>query len=141
MRLEALTLWCEFVLTAANPLRRSCVSKGSRCGAVRPELGEPSAEIVRVEALSLWRCANLSRPRRTLCGDCVCRSALAVAPCELVSALYPRVTNGKHARSSVLCVYAKRKAAHLLSTAPTHAKAYARPLRRALRIVPTHAKL
>ena len=38
-----------------NPLRRSCVSKRARCGAVRIllSLGEPSAEIVRVEALSL----------------------------------------------------------------------------------------
>ena len=53
---------CEFVLSAANPLRRSCVSKRSRCGAVRIclERGEPSAEIVRVEALSLRRRANLS---------------------------------------------------------------------------------
>ena len=52
---------CEFVLTAANRLRRSCVSKRSRPGAVRIclQLGEPSAEIVRVETLSLWRGANL----------------------------------------------------------------------------------
>ena len=44
-----------------NPLRRSCVSKRSRCGAVPLllSLGEPSAEIVRVEALSLWRRAIL----------------------------------------------------------------------------------
>ena len=44
-----------------NPLGRSCVSKRSRCGAVRIllSLGEPSAEIVRVEALSLWRRAIL----------------------------------------------------------------------------------
>ena len=40
-----------------NPLRRSCVSKRSRCGAVRIllSLGEPSAEIVRDRAiLLLW---------------------------------------------------------------------------------------
>ena len=44
------------------PLRRSCVSKRSRRGPVRICLdrGEPSAEIVRVEALSLRRRANLS---------------------------------------------------------------------------------
>ena len=50
---------CEFVLTAAK-----CVSKRSRCGAVRicHERGEPSA------------------------GDCACRRALAVAPCEVVLA-------------------------------------------------------
>ena len=44
-----------------DPLRRSCVSKRSRCGAVRIllSLGEPSAEIVRVEVLSLWRRAIL----------------------------------------------------------------------------------
>ena len=38
---------------------------------------------MRVEALSLWRRANFLRRRRTLCGDRACRSALAVAPCEL----------------------------------------------------------
>ena len=39
-----------------------CVSKRSRCGSVRIclGLGQPSAEIVRVEALSLRRRANLS---------------------------------------------------------------------------------
>ena len=65
------------------------MSKRSRCGAVRIclERGEPSAEIVRVEALSLWRRANLSWSRRTLCGDPACRSALAVAPCEFVLTL------------------------------------------------------
>ena len=38
------------------------MSKRSRCGAVRIclEPDEPSAGIVRVEALSLWRRANLS---------------------------------------------------------------------------------
>ena len=50
-------------------------------------LGEPSAEIVRVEALSLWRRANLSRARRALCGDRACRSAVAVAPCKVQRAL------------------------------------------------------
>ena len=77
---------CEFVLSAANPLRRSCVSKRSRCGAARIclDLGEPSAEILRVEALSLWRRANLSWSRRALCGDRECRIALAVAPCASV---------------------------------------------------------
>ena len=71
---------CEFGLSSANPLRRSCASKRSIC----LELGEPSAEIVCVEALSLWRRASLARARRTLCGDRACRSALAVAPCECV---------------------------------------------------------
>ena len=41
-----------------NPLRRSCVSSGAV--RIRFSLGEPSAEIVRVEALSLWRRAILS---------------------------------------------------------------------------------
>ena len=47
----------RFLACARDPLRGSCVSKRSRCGAVRIclSLGEPSAEIVRVEALSLWR--------------------------------------------------------------------------------------
>ena len=67
-----------------NPLRGSCVSERSRCGAVRIfyVAREPSAEIVRVESLSLWRRANFKARRGTLCGDCACRIALAVAPCE-----------------------------------------------------------
>ena len=83
---RSVSLICKRCKTKVNPLRRSCVSKRSRCGAVRTclELGEPSAEIVRVEALSLWRRANVSCARRTLCEDCACRSALAVAPCECV---------------------------------------------------------
>ena len=68
----------QIVLSSANP--RAC----RNCGVVRIclELGEPSAEIVRVEAFSLWRRANLSWSRRTLCGDRACQSALSVAPCE-----------------------------------------------------------
>ena len=48
----------------------------------------PSAEIVRVEALSLWRCANSSWSRRTISGDRACRSALAVAPCSSRNGLW-----------------------------------------------------
>ena len=57
----------------------------SRCGAVRIfyVANEPSAGIVRVGSLSLWRRANFLRGRRTLCGDRACRSALAVAPANL----------------------------------------------------------
>ena len=78
---------CELVLSSANSLRRLCASKRSRCGAVQMclELGEPSAEIVRVEALSLWRRANLSCSRGTLCVDPAYRNALAVVPCEFRS--------------------------------------------------------
>ena len=49
----------EFALTP-NPLRKSSASKRSRCGAERIclDLSEPSAEIVCVEELSLWRRAN-----------------------------------------------------------------------------------
>ena len=45
---------CKFALASASSLRRSCASE--RSGAARGcvELGEPSAEIVRVEAL--WLC-------------------------------------------------------------------------------------
>ena len=94
-----------------NPLRGSCMSERSRCGAVRignfadePFAGivcveslslwrraslqlrrQPSAEIVRVESLSLWRRAKLQLRPRTLCGDCACRVALAVAPCEFAT--------------------------------------------------------
>ena len=42
----------------------------------------PSADFVRVETLSFWHRANFQLHRRTLCGFRVCRSALAVAPCE-----------------------------------------------------------
>ena len=59
----------RFLLAARDPLRRSCASKRSRCGAVRIclSLGEPSAEIVRVEALSLWRCSE--HLRRATCAE------------------------------------------------------------------------
>ena len=50
------TLWrrASASLSAANPPRESCLSKRSRSGAVRVRLerGDPSAEIVGVEALS-----------------------------------------------------------------------------------------
>ena len=67
---------------ARDPLRRSCASKRSRCGAVRIclSLGEPSAEIVRVEALSLWRRAIFLLARETAFGSClvVCAPAFAI---------------------------------------------------------------
>ena len=61
-----------------NPLRGSCVSERSRCGAVRifHVADEPSAEIMRVGSLLLWRRANFLRRRRTLYGDRACRIAL-----------------------------------------------------------------
>ena len=75
---------CEFSTSPTNIVRGSCVSERSRCGAVRISklADEPSAGIVRIGALSLWRRANLHAGRRTLCGDRACRSTLAVAPCE-----------------------------------------------------------
>ena len=56
------------------------MSERSRCGAVQifDVASEPFAEIARVESLLLWRRAR----RRTFCGDCARRIALAVAPCE-----------------------------------------------------------
>ena len=61
-------LFCDFCGARAHPLRGSCASKRSRCGAVRIclSLGEPSAEIVRVEALSLWRRAFFLLAKRPL---------------------------------------------------------------------------
>ena len=58
----------RFLLAARDPLRRSRASKRSRCGAVRIclSLGEPSAEIVRVEVLSLWRRAIFLPAKRPL---------------------------------------------------------------------------
>ena len=89
VRVEALSP-CECVLSSANPLRRLHVSKRSRCGAVRicPTRGEPVAEILRIEALSLWRRANSSCSRQTLCGDPARRSALAVAPFDFSEAVF-----------------------------------------------------
>ena len=48
--------------SASGAVKGGMVSKRSLCGAVRIclEPDEPSAGIVRVEALSLWRRANLS---------------------------------------------------------------------------------
>ena len=62
---------------ATNPLRGSCVSERSRCGAVRTfyVADEPSAGTCVSERS--WRRANSLRGRRTLCGDRACRSALA----------------------------------------------------------------
>ena len=54
----------------------------------------PSAQIGVVEALSLWRRANLQSARRTLCGDRACRSALAVAPYECVACARSRTVAG-----------------------------------------------
>ena len=58
----------RFLRSTRDPLRRSCASKRSRCGAVRIclSLGEPSAEIARVEALSLWRRAVFLLAKRPL---------------------------------------------------------------------------
>ena len=58
----------RFLLAARDPPRRSCASKRSRCGAVQIclSLGEASAEIVRVEALSLWRRAIFLLAKRPL---------------------------------------------------------------------------
>ena len=51
-----------------DPLRRSCASKPSRCGAVRIclSLGDPSTEIVRVETFLLWRRAIFLLAKRPL---------------------------------------------------------------------------
>ena len=58
----------RFLRSARDPLRRSCASKRSRCGAVRIclSLGEPSAENVRVEALLLRRRAFFLLAKRPL---------------------------------------------------------------------------
>ena len=71
-------------IVGAHPLRVSCASHRSRCGAVRilKTRVEPSAGIVRVESLPLWRRANFENSRRTLCGDRACRIAPVVAPCQ-----------------------------------------------------------
>ena len=93
---------CEFALRSMNPLRGSRVSKRSRCGAVRIcfRLDEPSAGIVRVEALSLWRRANLLSARCTLCGDRACRGALAVAPCEFAFSSMNRLRGSRVSKRS-----------------------------------------
>ena len=81
MRVEELSLWRR-----AN-LSWSRVSKSSRCGAVRIclGLGEPSAEIAPVEALSLSRRANLSGSANPLRRSCVLKRS------RLLSESPPRV--------------------------------------------------
>ena len=68
VEVQKLRTFYDFCWRARDPLRGSCVSKRSRCGAVRicPSLGEPSAEIARVEALSLWRRAFFLLAKRPL---------------------------------------------------------------------------
>ena len=58
------------------------MSDRSRCGAARIfyVADEPSAGIVRVEALSLWRCANLSCSRDALQGSCALDIEIALKP-------------------------------------------------------------
>ena len=60
-----------------HPSQGSCVSKLSRCGAVRifNAADEPSAGIVRVETLSLWRRANCQARRGTFSLFAACGSA------------------------------------------------------------------
>ena len=58
------------------------------CGACATLCGDLRGRGSKTEdflALSLWRRANLSQSRRTLCGDCACRSALAVALCNILA--------------------------------------------------------
>ena len=66
-------------IVGAHPLRVSCASHRSHCGAVRifHMNSEPSAGIARVESLPLRRRANRSRRRRTLCGFRARRIAIA----------------------------------------------------------------
>ena len=51
---------CECVLVAANPLRRPCASKRSRCGAVR----KASAERSEAQLTHSSRCCSRPLPRR-----------------------------------------------------------------------------
>ena len=86
------------ILSLANPLRRSRASKHSRCGTVRMrlvlgdsrcsdvqiylELREPSAEIVRVEALSLLRRECVLVAASLLRRSCVAKCRGTVRMCH-----------------------------------------------------------
>ena len=72
----------RFVPVRDNRLRRSCVSSARNAGesAICPGLGQPSAEIVRVECAKCRReCDFLVLSRATLCGDRACRGREAQA--------------------------------------------------------------
>ena len=75
---------CKFSAWPMNPLRGSCVSDRSRCGAVRTfyVADEPSPRIAYVGSLSRLRCARFAARGRTLFLHRACRSTLAVTPCD-----------------------------------------------------------
>ena len=78
---EALSLWrrANFGTFRVNPLRGSCMSKRSRCGAVRIfnfARANPLPGIMRGESPSLWRRVNFQLCARALCKDRACRNAL-----------------------------------------------------------------
>ena len=82
----------RFLRCARDPLRRFAWSRLKNCGlfTISARRARPSAEIVRVEALSLWRRANLANPLRRLCVEALSlwRRAvflLATRPLEVVS--------------------------------------------------------
>ena len=101
--------------------------------------GEPSAEILRVEALSPWRRANLSWAWQTLCGDFAClravavvrsefcgdcarRSAFAVAPCEFVLSLANPLRRSCVSKLSLWCCASascSRRTRSALAVAPS----------------------
>ena len=60
---------CISATSPTNPLQGSCVSKCSRVR-IYNFADEHFTGILCVEALSLWRCANLSRSRNPLQGSC-----------------------------------------------------------------------
>ena len=70
------------VLSLANALRRSCVSKRSRCGAARIRHWPRRA---LCEDCARRSAVQMRFELGTLCGGRVCRSALAVASCKTCS--------------------------------------------------------
>ena len=84
--LRVLLLYLSFTKTTARAIRHvTAISRRTLCRDCAAPCEEPSAEIARVELFSLWRRANLQPRRQTLCGDCACRIALAVAPGEFAT--------------------------------------------------------
>ena len=106
----------QFVRSARNPLRRSCVSsaRNARESAICRLPAQPSAEIVRVECAKCTRECDLPAARASLCGDRACRvremhARVRFAGCPRKPLRRSCVSSARNAGESVIC----RLPAHL----------------------------
>ena len=100
----------RFVLSARNPLRRSCVSSARNAGesAICPVRAQPSAEMVRVECANCRRECDLPAARATLCGDRACRvremqARVRFAGCPRNPLRRSCVSSARNAGESAMC--------------------------------------